>query len=145
VSVSVSTYLLIDNGIKTDGFLFCSLLNHSIMSGPSTTNYLPLDSDAPSVFSIALTNDRIFGEVHLHKLRKHGLTLTRPVAFTVRSSWMGNIIPELTYWRLIGVAAVRSHHHSGYGGVMPARLLICTATYILYYQIEWIWTFVNGT
>ena len=29
---------------------------------PSTTEYVPLDSDAPSVFNVVQTNNRICGE-----------------------------------------------------------------------------------
>ncbi|KIM83414.1 hypothetical protein PILCRDRAFT_7333 [Piloderma croceum F 1598] len=45
------------------------------MSGPSTTNYLPLDSDAPSVFSITLMNDRIFVAFTMLLLYDHIITL----------------------------------------------------------------------
>jgi hypothetical protein len=55
----------VDNGIKTRGFRFCSLLNHSVMSALSTTNYLPLDLDALSAFSTTLIINHVCGELHL--------------------------------------------------------------------------------
>jgi hypothetical protein len=57
-----------------------------IVMPASTTNYLPLDSDAPSVFSLNLTINHVVGELRLSYITAHGLTSTRPVAFAVRSS-----------------------------------------------------------
>jgi hypothetical protein len=54
-----------DNGIKAYGFRFRSSLNHTSVMSASTTHYLPLDSDAPPVFSSLMTNDRVYGELRL--------------------------------------------------------------------------------
>jgi hypothetical protein len=117
------------------------------MSAPlSTTGYRPLDSDAQFFFSATLADNYTNSECWL----TYRMTLTRSdiwrsVVFIVRSNLDGNVFLKLTRGHPLGVAAVRSCCHVGHRGMVTISETIVNyiLKYILYDQVELIWTFVS--
>jgi hypothetical protein len=97
------------NGIKVRWLCTCSSLYNSIMSAPSPTTYIPLDSNAP-----------VFNSVEKSKYMCGEWCFSKQTAWTQSDIWMlvASLVrihtlngKQLTYVRPLDVRAVRSRHH----------------------------------
>ena len=114
---------------------------HSVMSVPSTTSYLPLDSDAPSAFRSVQMNNYVCGAWCLsYNMVPTPSHIWWPVAFSVRFNSARKLLagPDS-----LDVAAVRSHYHIRYGGMVLASWFPASVNDNFDDQVEWIWTSVK--
>jgi hypothetical protein len=106
----------------------------------STTNYLPLDSNAPSVFNTVLTSYHVCGEFGAYAQKRSDFDMPSRIHCAEQLDGkhfsQADLSPARSYCCTIMLSL--------WTGRYEIRLSICAVNYILYDQIEWIWTFVKG-